>query len=363
MGSVYKANPTYWHARQQLTSVVVNFFQASPKPDGKTSKIGIAEESITIERSAKLDESNGVRYVDSDDDEPNNDESDDKLGKSDVIEGVSQGPISNKHDRSPSNIIRLDAADGERNEESENDANRGNVIASPIESVDFVDNKLANKARREGANQETECLKREIVGREVTKSLPLEHWKENATEGKRVEISEISRLAARQRTARENFTKLVCFSNTEEIRTDAKTYTTDVSANPKQEMIPKYELVAGSPSKNPATEVKQAGGEMREKGHYRHASCEIPVDSKAAVQPVLTSAEIPIIASMNLEEGENPDLHIPFPGGNRSPKLFCWSGGDLGMYFVVVIEQHHAFGVGVIGLLGLVVYVACSLWT
>jgi len=76
-------------------SVVVNFFQASPKPDGKTSKIGIAEESITIERSAKLDESNGVRYVDSDDDEPNNDESDDKLGKSDVIEGVSQGRGAN----------------------------------------------------------------------------------------------------------------------------------------------------------------------------------------------------------------------------------------------------------------------------
>ncbi|KAK7177798.1 hypothetical protein PSPO01_16150 [Paraphaeosphaeria sporulosa] len=279
---------------------------------------------------------------------------------------------------------------------------------------------------REGAHHTTEDLDNIAVSdNQATKSHPFEDWEESALEGKRVETSETRTLAEGHGNARgtekvrtdaatsaphvpaagyvKARSKLDESSATKNARVQRKSAEVEllkdrstygrtvktgpisrqlgelsvidanrsngmadedgsVNTNPKQALSLKHELAVEIPFKKQATKTKQAGGELREKGHSRHMSVESPVIEPMAVGQIgLMSTKTPTVSDMKLEEGEHPGSHIPFPGGNRSPRFFSWSSdGQNGPYFVVVIEQSHALSGGLLGVLSLLIYVACG---
>jgi hypothetical protein len=382
---------------------------------------GVSEEPL-IEGPAKLDKSNSVRAVHSVNGRTNNGKSTKTPAKRDVIERLSQGLTvgathgahigQSKNDLDKDDVI-CSPTEG----------------FSLVGDEPASNGRLVGIECREGVQDSTEGLENKAVSNDqAIKSHRIGDWEESALEGKHVETSEARTLAAGNGNARvservradaetsaphvstpgnvDTRSNLDESSAAKNVRVQSKSAEVElledstthgekmeagplsrksgeprpIDANcsngmadedgsdntaPKQAMSLKHELPLVTMSKMGATGTKQAGGELREKGHSRHTSVQGPtVDQTTVGQMESISAKTSTVFDVKLEEGEHPGSHIPFPGGNRPPKFFRWSGdGHLGPYFVVVIEQNHALGGGLVGLLGLLAYVVCGWWT
>jgi hypothetical protein len=421
--------PPHLHARQLLTSTVRQFFQDSPKPDGKTIESSATDETPLIEGPARSDGSSSVRAVDSVDGRTNNGESTKTPVKRNVVQGVLQGPVFDEYDGLAGTLISVDATNGAHIGLSKDNTNKGDVIGSPTGGFGLVGDRPASNGRlvgiecHEGAHHTTEGLENKAASDfQATKSHSHGDWEESALEDKRAKTSETRTLAgahgnargikklrtgaktsaphvsaagnvdARSESSAATNARVQSKSAEVELRKDRSTYDKkveiepisrqlgelsaidanrsngmadedgSVNTDPKQAMSLKHGLAVVIPSEKRATETKQTGGGRREKGHSRHSSVEsLIMDPMAVGQMGFVSTRTSPVSDMKLEEGEHPGSHIPFPAGNRSPKFFSWSGdGHLGPYFVAVIEQSHALRVGLVILLGLLIYVACG---
>lgn len=384
------------------------FFQDPPSVDGKTPGPSVAD-----------DNPRNVLDVGNVDDGTKDGNSTTTL-TCNVVECPLQGPVSTNFDRSASSLSCVGGVDHAHVQQSEEDAVRGDVIEDPTKASGLGSDKSVNDVQfggiecHRGAHYKTGALVAKATSDDqATKSHPLGYCEDTVVEDKRVETLETRTLAAgrgeevrtdpeastphisaggKLRTGKSaegsaaKNTRVSSVSTEVEPTKDGVTYgrtaevgqidyrlgearTVDgnhsngvadsdcsVKTNPKQALFLKHELAIGSPSKNRVTEIEQAGGELREKGHSRNPS----VESQLGLMPTTTT----IVSDTTLEEGGHHRSRIPFPGGNRSPKFFTWSGdGHIGPYFVFMIEQSHARSGGLAVLLGLLIYAACGWWS
>jgi hypothetical protein len=331
----------------------------------------------------------------------------------DVAKSPLQGPVSTEYDRSAGELICVGGIDDPHVQQSKN---KCDDIYGPTKVLGLGGDKLVDDVRpggierRQGTHHTTgDLVTKTIRDDQSTRSHPLEYCEVMVVEGKRVETLETAaggiekvwsdpetsapHVSAAGKIDIDKSVESSAAKNarvpsisaevepTEDRVTCGRTVETEstnchlcearvvdgnhsngvahsdgsVKTDPKQALFLKHDLTIGSLSKKRGSETKQAGGDLREKGHSRDPS----VESQMGLMPTKT----PIVSDTKLEEGEHPGSRIPFPGGTHSPKVFSWSGdGHLGPYFVVVVEQSHARSGGLAILLGLVICAAYGWW-